>query len=341
MIVLALSALTVALAALLVVGREVIALVFASILFAVFLKGCGRLITRWIKVPPPWDVAVVWSLMLLGMAVIVFNLASHIAEQMQEMSRQMTQAWVWLREQVRSSPLLDSLVPAGQSLPETVADETGGAATVVRGAWATFGGMFSLFVVAVGGTYFAIDRQRYAQGLVALVRPRGRERARELMDELGENLWRWLLARLFSMAVVGVASAILLAVLGVPMPLTLGVLAALLTFLPNIGAVLALLLPAALGFQQGTGIGIAVVIGYVVLQIVESYVLTPLVQQSFVQLPAALVLFSQILGGAVLGMLGVALAPPAVLVIVVLVRRLYVERMETEEDGKSRLIEKG
>ena len=70
----------------------------------------------------------------------------------------------------------------------------------------------------------------------ALVPPAHRARAGQLIDELGEVLRRWLWARLISMTVLGIASAIGLWLLGIPLALSLGLLAGALLFVPYLGS---------------------------------------------------------------------------------------------------------
>jgi predicted PurR-regulated permease PerM len=171
----------------------------------------------------------------------------------------------------------------------------------------------------VGGLYFAADSHRYTQGVMKLVPPPQRDKAKDLLHDLDLSLWRWLLARIFSMVVTTIASAVVLLILGIPMPVVLGVIAGLLTFLPNIGALLGLVLPAILALQQSVMLAIIVISSFIVLQIVESYILTPLVQQKVARLPAAMVLFAQILAGTFFGILGVILTPPLLVVMLVMV----------------------
>ncbi len=61
------------------------------------------------------------------------------------------------------------------------------------------------------------------------------------------------------------------------------------------------------------------------IQGVESYLVTPLVQQRTVSLPPALTLTAQVVLGILLGGLGVILATPLFAAVVVLVKMLYIE----------------
>jgi predicted PurR-regulated permease PerM len=64
---------------------------------------------------------------------------------------------------------------------------------------------------------------------------------------------------------------------------------------------------------------------YVVIQSLESYLLTPVVQHRAVYLPPALLLFSQVILGVTAGPLGIIVATPLAAAGLVAVNMLYVE----------------
>jgi predicted PurR-regulated permease PerM len=68
-----------------------------------------------------------------------------------------------------------------------------------------------------------------------------------------------------------------------------------------------------------------VIILYVVIQTVESYLLTPLVQQRTVSLPPALTITAQVLLGILAGGLGIIVATPLTAALLVFVKMLYIE----------------
>ena len=70
---------------------------------------------------------------------------------------------------------------------------------------------------------------------------------------------------------------------------------------------------------------------YVAIQTVESYAITPLIQQKAVTLPPALIIFVQLLFGAAFGFLGLLLATPLALVILIVVEKLYLEDQYNEQ----------
>jgi predicted PurR-regulated permease PerM len=72
---------------------------------------------------------------------------------------------------------------------------------------------------------------------------------------------------------------------------------------------------------------------YLGVQLVESNLLTPLIQKHTTALPPALILASQALLGALIGGLGVVLATPLLAAVVVLARRVYVEGILGDTSG--------
>jgi predicted PurR-regulated permease PerM len=67
------------------------------------------------------------------------------------------------------------------------------------------------------------------------------------------------------------------------------------------------------------------VIVYVVVQSLESYIITPLIQRQAVFLPPALILIAQTLMGVMFGWIGVLLSTPIAVTVIVSVQLLYVE----------------
>jgi predicted PurR-regulated permease PerM len=72
---------------------------------------------------------------------------------------------------------------------------------------------------------------------------------------------------------------------------------------------------------------------YTVIQIVEGYLITPLIHQQAVSLPPLLTLAAMLVMGALFGIAGVILSTPFVAAARVAVLRLYVERsLESERN---------
>ncbi len=189
----------------------------------------------------------------------------------------------------------------------------------------TFGLVVNSLLIFFVGLFLAVSPSTYRNGIVQLVPPPRRDRAQQVLDATSETLWRWLLGRFGSMLATGLGAFLLLLALGVPMASTLGIVTALLTFIPNIGAAIALSLAMLFALPQGMGTVGAVLGGYMALQLVESYVITPLIQQTAVSLPPAMLIAFQAIMGVLFGFIGAAVASPLLAAGKTLVQMLYVK----------------
>jgi predicted PurR-regulated permease PerM len=162
-------------------------------------------------------------------------------------------------------------------------------------------------------------------GTIRLLPKKRRARIREVFGEAGETLRHWLVGRAILMALNGGLTALGLWLLGTPLALTLGILTGLLNFIPNVGPLIAGIPAVLIAWTQGGTQALHVFLLYLVLQNVDGYVLTPLVQQRTVSLPPALTILAQLLLGILAGTLGLLLATPLAAAALVFVKRLYVE----------------
>jgi predicted PurR-regulated permease PerM len=301
---------------------QILLLIFASILLALFLRTLADFIHRHTPLSREWSLTAV-ILTLLGILVLIGVLyGPTIADGFYQLFQQLPSALGRLRSalgQYAWGPaLLDTLSRTGSTLtnPQQLSK--------IAGIFSTaFGALGSVVVVIVLGIYFAADPKTYINGTARLFPQERRERVCEAFDHVGHALRWWLLGRIAAMLAVGVLTGIGLALLGVPFAFILGLVAALLDFVPNIGPLIAAVPAMMVGLTQGGATVLYVAILYFVIQTLEGYLITPYIQQRMVSLPPALLLTAQLIMGAGFGILGLLLAPPLAVVTMVLVQMLY------------------
>jgi predicted PurR-regulated permease PerM len=189
----------------------------------------------------------------------------------------------------------------------------------------TFGAFMSVLFILVIGIYLSFQPSVYVAGFLRLVPPGRRRRAREIIHRIAETTRGWLLGQAFSMTLLGIVVGTGLSILGIPNALVLGLLAAVMTFIPNLGPVLAFIPAILVALSQGLMKAVYVALFYVVVQTIEGNFLTPMVQQRVIAVPAVLILATQVLLFNLLGFLGIVLAMPLLACVMVLVQMLYVE----------------
>jgi predicted PurR-regulated permease PerM len=135
-------------------------------------------------------------------------------------------------------------------------------------------------------------------------------------------------------ACVALLIGIGLVLLGAPFAIALALLAGLMEFVPYIGPFVAAVPAVLVGFAESPQLALHVGLLFLGVQMIESYVLAPLIQHKAVHLPPASILFAQVLMGAIVGALGVAVATPLAAAVMVAVSMLYVQDALGDKNAK-------
>jgi predicted PurR-regulated permease PerM len=304
--------------------------IFAGILFAIFLHRLAMLVARLTGFGWHWALlATVSGLVCLSLG-IGYLFASTMFAQLQKLPSQFSGALDQLQKQVGQLSWGDIPV-ANVNLKDVLNSDTVKQLFGVASDAVYLVG--TLVVIAFLGFYLAADQQVYERGLICLLPARHRVRAWQVLTAIGDTLWYWTLGRLISMTVVGIVATLGLWALGVSLPLALGWLAGLLTFVPYLGAVAAAVPAVLIAFAASREVALYVVLLYLGVHVVEGYLLMPLIQTRSVRMPPALTLATQILFGTVAGILGVTFATPVAAALIAAVRLIYVEPMAGRNEG--------
>lgn len=169
------------------------------------------------------------------------------------------------------------------------------------------------------------DPLSYRRAVVQLLPSFYRRRADAILGECEVALGNWLGGALISSAVVALLSAIGLWVLQIQFVLAQALLAGLLNFIPNIGPTLSLVFPLTVAALDAPWKVVAVIILYVVIQNLESYLITPTVMANQVSLLPAMTLAAQIIFANFFGFLGLLLALPLSVVAKTLIQEILIK----------------
>ena len=180
-----------------------------------------------------------------------------------------------------------------------------------------------LFVVAVA-LMLAVQPSAYQDACLQLVPSFYRRKARRVLLRCGEALASWMVGVLISSMAVFSLCAIGLSLLGVKLVLANALLAGVLNVIPNVGPTLGTVFPVAMALLDAPWKAAAVVALYVLIQNLESYVITPSVMHHQLQLLPALTLAAQVLFTVLFGPLGLLMALPLAVVLQVLIRDVLV-----------------
>jgi predicted PurR-regulated permease PerM len=182
-----------------------------------------------------------------------------------------------------------------------------------------------LLLIALLAVLLALDPRSHQKLLLAATPLFYRARMQQLLSECRQALGGWLAGMTLSAVVVFLASWAGLALLKVPLALLSALVCALLTFVPTIGPTAATLLPMAVALllvSPAKMLQVAVL--RLVLQNAEAFVLTPVLLNRTVNLLPTVALMAQLCLGALLGLPGLLLALPLVVVLQVICQEVLV-----------------
>lgn len=304
---------------------EAILVIFAGILFAVFLDGVARFVAEKSPLSRKVSLALVVLSIAAAAGAFAWLAGPRIADQATQLGERIPEAISSITDSLEGSRIGRLFLPSGSDSGMT-ADTAFGALQRMLGFLSTAIGFATfIFIILFVGIYGAADPRLYTDSAVRLIRPRARERGVEIVKTLGHVLRLWLVGRILSMTVVAVLTVIGLMIAGVPLAFTLGIIAGLLSFVPLMGPLVSSVPAILVGLSEGLMTAVWVVVVFSAVQFLESYFITPLIQKRAVSIPPALLISAQVVMGVLAGVVGVLVATPLAVTIIVLVQMLYLE----------------
>lgn len=306
-------------AALVCYTAKLLLLIFAGVLGAILINAAVEWVSR--KTHRSYGAS---FLIVLSGAIAVFGAA----------------CWLLVPRVIVQLSQLGSAIPAGVRhlqawLNATAAGRVLAAhsSIIVSGIAAkasTFGfdaidALVGLAVAVVLSAYLAATPEDYEEGLLHLIPPAYRRRVSSVFRDVARTMGWWMLGQLIPMTVLGFVTMIGLLIIRIPLIFTLSLFTGVMIFIPFVGAIIAFIVTALVTISSDPHKVPLVAIVFVVIHVLEGYVLTPLVQKRAVHLPPALTIFSQVLMTALFGFTGLVLATPAAAGSLVLVKRIYLE----------------
>jgi predicted PurR-regulated permease PerM len=184
-----------------------------------------------------------------------------------------------------------------------------------------------LLLMALLAILLALDPRSHQKVIVSLTPSFWRPQMQHLLGESRQALGGWLAGMTLSAVSVFLLTWAGLALLGVPLALLSALVCGLLTFVPTIGPTAATLLPLAVGLLVSPAKMVQVLVLRLILQNAEAFLLTPVLLRRTVNLLPTVALTAQLCLGALLGLPGVLLALPLIVVLQVLSEEVLIKEV--------------
>jgi predicted PurR-regulated permease PerM len=199
------------------------------------------------------------------------------------------------------SQLTNVLLSGGISFIDIVSNFIGGLALAI-----------SVFVLSF---YLTVDRGGVEKFIREVMPPGYEDKILEIYFRTRYKIGQWLYGQIFLSLSVGVASFMGLWFIGVKYSLILGILAGIFEIVPFVGPILAGALAFLIAISDSFSAGIYVFLLFLLIQQIESVLLTPVFMRLTTNLHPAVVLISLLIGGKLLGFVGIIIAVPAAVML--------------------------
>lgn len=310
--------------------RFVALLSFTAVALATLLNRVVRKLTTW-RLSRGWAILVTLILLFATAvavaAIVIPPFAAQVNEWLARLPQETAKINLWLLKVSDRLPpevyaqlqRLDALI---QDIPQIARGIFSNIFIFMRGALSLSLNVLFVLVITI---MLLVNPQAYRNAFVSTFPRFYRQRIQTILNLCEDSLVGWGIGILFNMSVISVMSYVGLLIIGVPLPIGNAFIAGIMTFIPNVGPALSVVPPVVLGLLEAPWKAVAVIVLYILIQQVESNLLTPLVMKHQVALLPAIALVSQLTFGILFGLLGLFLALPLVITGQILMQELLVK----------------
>jgi len=180
-----------------------------------------------------------------------------------------------------------------------------------------------LFIISVS-LMITLQPSSYREVAILLVPSFYRRRARTILLKSGNALSSWMIGVLLSSICVAILASIGLYLLGIKLVIANALIAGVLNVIPNVGPTISTIFPLSVALLDTPWKSLAVLGLYILIQNIESYIITPSIMHKQVKLLPGLTITAQFIFTILFGPLGLLLAIPMAVVIQVFVKEIII-----------------
>ena len=323
--------------------KQILILFFASIIIAMALCTLtGRLrdllhIPRWVSV-----VITLTSILLISsisIVIIIPQFTSEFQELINQIPSAISKLWELsintffnfaeiiykdnMPDLADRSLLINqlSMIPDGGTLANGVTDSI---TKLISLAGNVGTGILQLLFIISVGLMITFQPNSYREVAILLVPSFYRRRARIIILKCGDALSNWMIGVVLSSICVAILVSIGLYLLGIKLVIANALIAGILNVIPNVGPTISTIFPLSVALLDTPWKSVAVLGLYILIQNIESYIITPSIMHKQVKLLPGLTITAQFIFTILFGPLGLLLAIPMAVVIQVIVKELII-----------------
>jgi predicted PurR-regulated permease PerM len=311
-----------------ILGKDILAPLLFSLLFAILLLPVATFLEKRMKLPRS-AAAILSVLILIGFnAGILYLVGSQISDLTSDWplfkqqfmgALEGLQHWITLKLHMNIKQQMNYVSDAAAKIL------TGTGSAVIGGAVLSVSSVLLFLVFTMIYTFFLLYYRRLLiRFLVSVFKEENSVVVYEIVARVQHIIRRYILGLLLETVIVAGACCLAFWILGIKYGILLGLLTGLFNIIPYIGILMALLLSTLITFATTAASGkiLLMIIIMVVIHLMDANVLMPLVVGSQVRINAMITVLGVIIGGSTWGIAGAFLAIPVIAIAKILFDRI-------------------
>lgn len=318
--------------------RNVALIVTLAGFWAYFLAWPAKALSRWMPYKLAIQIVFYTSfLLILGLlgplGSVLFKQTNQLIGQLPAIALQLEQYTTDLSLELvpgqpiqLDQPIRDALEQLRQNAPNLLKQAFNASQSILS---STAEVLLALIVIPLIALYILMDTDRLRRSILELFPSRMRGDVEQVMSSINRSLGSYIYNRVILSLFASLAMLVVLLSLGVDYAFIFALVAFVSEFIPVIGAWLALapMLLVAIATQP-PWVAIVLFIAFGVIQLVQSYVLTPKMMAETMDMHPLTVVIAMLIGGSVGGFAGLLLAIPVAAALKVIVNVFVFRRGE-------------
>lgn len=228
--------------------------------------------------------------------------------------------------------ILNGITQYGNSISSSIPT------TIVSVMGSLFSGLGTIFFGLIIGLYMLFDFDNVTNLLLKLIPKKHQMEVADLLDNIGREVRKSVNGTLLVACMVFVCDTIGFSIVGLNSALLFGLFCGITDLIPYIGPYIGTAVATVVAFTQSPLIGIGVLVIAIIVQLVESYILQPVVMSKATKLHPVTIICGLLIFGHFFGIVGMILAVP-IMSIFKVIWRFALKKFEIFERNKQEVVE--
>lgn len=183
---------------------------------------------------------------------------------------------------------------------------------LVSGTISFITGVGTFLIGLIIGFFLLLGFNNINDTILLFVPTKFKKSAKHLLSRINKVLRAYVNGALFDAIIIFIACSVAFALIGLKAPVLFALFCALMNVIPYAGPYIGAVPALIVGFSQGTGVGLGVLLSIIVIQTLEGNILSPIVMSKTTKLHPVTIIVGLLVFGHFFGIIGMLLSTPII-----------------------------